>query len=260
LVAAAHRAGLAAVALTDHDTLDGLEPALAAAAEGSLRVIPGCEFSVAVEWGEMHLLGYFLPHDHPDLSRFLADQRAKRVERAHAIVKRLNEVHVPAEVDVVIAEAGSGSVGRPHVARTLVKSGAVKDVNEAFTRFLADGKPAFVPKDLPSLAQVTALVRQAGGVTSAAHLGARASRSFLIALKDAGVDGVEVIHPGHDDSTVRKIRALAGALNMLPTGGSDWHGGETARGDRSGLGSLQVPESWLTALETAHADRIAGRL
>jgi predicted metal-dependent phosphoesterase TrpH len=115
-----------------------------------------------------------------------------------------------------------------------------------------------VPKDLPPLDQVTQLVRKVGGVSSAAHLGSRASRSFLLELKAAGVDGVEVIHPGHDDKAIRRIRALARTLNMLPTGGSDWHGDRTAHGVRAGLGSLQVPESWLNGIETLHDERVAG--
>lgn len=257
VIEAAKRTGLAAVALTDHDTLDGLEPALSAAAGRGIQVVPGCEFSVAVTWGEMHLLGYFLPFDDPELNHFLGEQRTKRVERAQAIVDRLHEARVPAELDVVIAEAGAGSVGRPHVARTLVKSGAVRTVNEAFDRFLADGRPAYVPKDLPSLEQVTELVRRVAGVTSAAHLGSRATRSFLVELKAAGVDGIEVIHPAHDDGTVRRVRALSGSLNMLPTGGSDWHGDSAAQGDRASLGSLQVPESWLKGIEALHMERMA---
>ncbi len=256
VIEAAKRTGLAAVALTDHDTLDGLEPALSAADGLGIRVVPGCEFSVAVAWGEMHLIGYFLPPDDPELNRFLGEQRSKRVERAQAIVDLLHKAQVPAELDIVIAEAGAGSVGRPHVARTLVKSGAVRNVNEAFDRFLADGRPAFVPKDLPPLEQVTGLVRRVGGVTSAAHLGSRATSSFLVELKAAGVDGIEVIHPAHDNVTGRRIRALSKSLSLLPTGGSDWHGDSAAQGDRASLGSLQVPESWLERIEALHAERM----
>lgn len=244
------------MALTDHDTLDGIDPALAASAAAGIRVVAGCEFSVAASWGEMHLLAYFLPTDQPDLNQLLAKQRAKRVERAHAIVEHLNRLQVPADVEGVLTEAGGAAVGRPHVARSLVKSGAVRDANEAFDRFLADGRPAYVPKELPSLAQVTRLVRGVGGVSSAAHLGSRATRAVLMEVRESGVDGVEVVHPAHDDTVVRRIRALARTLSMLPTGGSDWHGERTALGRRARLGSIQVSEAWLDGIEALHQKRV----
>ncbi len=257
VVHCAAKAGLVAVALTDHDTLDGIPQAAAASAEVGVRVIAGCEFSVAAGWGEMHLLGYFLPSDHPGLNRFLAEQRQKRVERAHLIVQRLNRIKVPADVEGVMSEAGDAAVGRPHVARSLVKMRVVRDANEAFDRFLAEGRPAFVPKDLPTVADVSSLVREVGGVTSAAHLGSRATRAFLTELQQAGVDGAEVVHPAHGDHSVRRIRALAKTLRMLPTGGSDWHGDRTMQGRRGQLGSLQVSEAWLDGLEALHRERVA---
>lgn len=245
------------MALTDHDTLAGIRPALAAAADAGVRVIGGCEFSVAARWGEMHLLGYFLPHDRPELDRFLEDQRAKRVERAHAIVDRLNRISVPTDIAAVLAEAGASAVGRPHVARSLVKAGAVRDANEAFNRYLADGKPAFVAKSLPALAHVTALVRAVGGVSAAAHLGSRASKPVLLELRQAGVDAVEVLHPAHGETTSRRIGALAKALSMPATGGSDWHGDSGGQTDRGALGSLRVPESWLDEIEALHLGRLS---
>ncbi len=248
---------LSSIALTDHDTVGGIPEALAAGAEHGVRVITGCEFSVEVQWGEMHLLAYFLPYDNPDLAQFLEGEREKRVDRAHAMVERLNRAKVATDPNAVLAEAAGGTVGRPHVARVLVRDGVVRTVDEAFYRFLGSGKPGYVPKDLPSVGEVTALVRGLGGVTSAAHLRSRASRVALEQLRNAGVDAVEVIHPVHDRATVDRIRGLAGAVGLLPTGGSDWHGGSALGSDRLALGSLRVPEKWLSGIELLHRERVA---
>src|SRR5437588_634623 len=122
------------------------------------------------------------------------------------------------------AEAGGGAWGRPHVARAMMAVGAVRDVQEAFDRFIGFGRPAFVPKNLPTVKAVIDLVRSVAGVTSAAHLKDRAVRPVLRELKKAGVDAVEVLHPSHDESCVRRIGALAVELELLQSGGTDWHG------------------------------------
>lgn len=247
--------GLETIALTDHDTLGGIPEATAAGAAAGVRVVIGCEFSVAVGWGEMHLLGYFLPPASPLLDPFLEDQRAKRHARAVEIVQRLNRAGVGITMDDVLSAARNGAIGRPHVARALMHRGVVRDIQTAFWKYLGQGRPAFVPKDLPPVATVAALVRSVGGLTAAAHLRERAVRSVLADLKDAGVDGVEVRHPAHDDATVRRIDRLAGALGLLKTGGSDWHGSDGTAPDRAPLGSLEIPTAWLHALETAAAAR-----
>jgi predicted metal-dependent phosphoesterase TrpH len=248
---------LSSIALTDHDTLGGIPEALAAGAEHGVRIITGCEFSVQVQWGEMHLLAYFLPNDNPDLARFLLGERDKRVDRAYAMVERLNRAKVATDPDAVLAEAAGGAVGRPHLARVLVRDGVVKTTDEAFHRFLGSGKPGYVPKDLPSVEDVTALVCGLGGVTSAAHLRSRASRVTLEQLRKVGVDAVEVMHPVHNRATSDRIRGLAGDIGLLVTGGSDWHGDSALGNDRAPLGSLRVPESWLSGIELLHRERVA---
>ena len=155
----------------------------------------------------------------------------------------------------VSAAAGGGSWGRPHVARAMIAVGAVQDVQEAFDRFLGFGRPAFVPKELPGVKEVTDLVRAVAGVTSAAHLKDRGVRPVLRELKKAGVDAVEVLHPSHDESAVRRIGSLAGELELLQTGGTDWHGDQPADRPNVPLGAMPVPDAWLEALETLHAAR-----
>jgi predicted metal-dependent phosphoesterase TrpH len=250
-------AGLSAIALTDHDTLAGVAEARDAATDAPLRVIAGCEFSVRAWWGELHLLGYFLPTDDDELANLLADQQTARSERATKMVARLEELGAAVSLDAVKEQAGRGSVGRPHVARALVQAGLASSVNDAFDRYLADGGPAFVPKPLAALESMTALVRRLGGVTSAAHLKERATRKTLSRLKDAGVDAVEVLHPSHDEGTASRISHWATEIGLLKSGGSDWHGRQDARPGRRSIGALRVPAEWLDRLEQLHGERIA---
>ena len=255
VVVRAAAAGLTVIALTDHDTLGGIPEAVAAGAAHGLRVIPGCEFSVRAGWGEMHLLAYFLPPDDASVGGFLQDQRDKRLTRASRMVTALGRVGVELSVDEVLTEAGAGAVGRPHVARALVRRGYVDDVPDAFRRYIGWRRPAFVPKELPAVEAVTSLVRQAGGVTSAAHLGDRATRRSIARLRRQGVDAIEARHPLHDTVRAAQIEDLAVGAGLLCSGGTDWHGEPVGEANRAPLGSIVVPEAWLEGLERLHHER-----
>jgi predicted metal-dependent phosphoesterase TrpH len=244
-------AGLAAVALTDHDTLAGVPAALQAGEQLGVRVVSGCEFSVAAPWGEMHVLGYFLPPGSTTLEQFLAECRADRERRGRAIVERLHRVGIALGEGDVLAEAEGGAIGRPHVARALVRRGHVSTVGEAFDRFLARGRPAFVDKTLPTFAAVAALVHQVGGILSAAHLKERGTRTFLQTLRSQGLDALETRHPSHDPDQRARLTDLALELGLLRTGGSDWHGESLGDEDHGAIGSEQVPLAWLERLEAA---------
>lgn len=249
--------GLEAIALTDHDTVGGCHAAAEAGAETGVRVIVGCEFSVAAPWGEMHLLAYFLPNEHPALDTFLAEQQAMRSRRAYSIVDRLAALGIVIEMEDVVAKAKGGVVGRPHVARALVDKGAAIDIGDAFRKYLGAKRPAFVPKALPALEDVTMLVRSMGGVTSAAHLRSRATRATLSGLRSEGVDAVEVLHPAHIKVVADKISSLALESGLLRTGGSDWHGEDSVEIDSARLGGAEVPMEWLEDLESLHLRRLA---
>lgn len=248
---------LETIALTDHDTVEGCRPAIAAGSEFGVRVIVGCEFSVAASWGEMHLLAYFLPLDDPRLTEFIDAQQDMRSKRATAIVERLGDIGIAVSVDDVLAKAQGGAVGRPHIARALVDCGTVDDVGDAFRKYLGANRPAFVPKTLPDLAEVTAMVRSIGGVTSAAHLRSRATRATLIGLRSAGVDAVEVVHPAHVEVVAGKISTLALRTGLLRTGGSDWHGEDSAEFPSAPLGGGHVPQEWVEEIENLHSERVA---
>jgi hypothetical protein len=241
--------GLVAVALTDHDTLAGVADAQAAGARLGVRVIGGCEFSVAAPWGEMHLLGYFLPAGSAELEGFLERCRTDRVRRAREMVARARGLGLPLDYDDVLREAGSAAVGRPHVARAMVRRGAAADVGAAFDRYLARGRPAFVEKTLPSFGEVAELVHRLGGLVSAAHLRDRGTAAWLGRLRDEGLDAVETRHPSHDPECRARLTDLALGLGLLRTGGSDWHGEDFPDRGHAALGAQEVPAEWLDALD-----------
>lgn len=249
VVAQAVAVGLSALALTDHDTTAGLGEAASAAREARLRFVGGCEFSVTVPWGEMHLLGYFLEPGGSELEAFLAGARADRERRAAVMVSRLVGLGIPISLDDVQREAEGAAVGRPHVARALLARGQVQDVQQAFDRYIGRGRPAYEPKRLPTLREVAALVHAHGGVVSAAHLKWRGTLETLRDLQAEGLDAVETRHPSHDGEVTATLTRAAAALGLARTGGSDWHGEPEGLDSHGMLGSEDVPDAWLDELE-----------
>jgi hypothetical protein len=248
----ARAVGLSALALTDHDTTDGVSDAMAEAQKLGLRIIPGCEFSVRAPWGELHVLALFLPHDSERLQTFLRETRAARRRRGEQIVAKLQALGVAIELEDVQAQllgGDGGALGRPHVARALVDCGACDDVPDAFRRYLGRGRAAYVEKPLPKLGEVTGLVHEVGGLTVAAHLGDHGTEAQLRIFQDQGLDCVEVRHPSHPPAVEQRLMRIAERLGLGISGGSDWHG-ESEYGDtHAPLGGMQVPETWLAPLE-----------
>lgn len=250
--------GLAAIALTDHDTIGGVPEAEAEGARMGIRVISGCEFSTAAPWGEMHVLGYFLPTGDARLEAFLERCRADRVRRGRAMVEGLQAWGLDVSFDELAAEAGGAAMGRPHLARVLVKKGKVATIDEAFYQWLGRGRPAYVEKNLPTFREVADLVHSVGGIVSAAHLKDRGTRAALTAFKAEGLDAVEARHPGHSDEARARISALAAAIGLLRTGGSDWHGEGNGEGSHAMLGSQDVPAEWLESMDRVLQERGSG--
>ena len=246
-------AGLRAVALTDHDTLAGIPEALAAGGRLGIRVVGGCEFSAAAPWGEMHVLGYFLPSPSPALEGFLERCRADRVRRAQEMVQHLQRLGMEISFDNVLQESAGGAVGRPHVARAIVRHGGAIDPNDAFDRFIGRGRPAFVEKTLPEFRSVAELVHAAGGLVSVAHLKERGTRAFIERLKGEGLNAVETRHPSHDPDLRARLTDIALRLGLLRTGGSDWHGDPEPGVTHGTIGSQQVPLEWLDRLDDLRA-------
>jgi predicted metal-dependent phosphoesterase TrpH len=190
---------------------------------------------------ETHLLGLHL-RDTDVLARRLADLREMRSRRARQIVERLNALGVAVALEDVLAQAGTGVVGRPHVARALIAEGWAVDSRDAFDRYLGAGRPAYVPKEQLSMQEAIAMVHDAGGLAILAHPGAGGTRERIEALRALGLDGIEVKHPSHSTSDTARLRGLCDQFAMVMSGGSDWHG--AADGPRT-IGMMQVPAEWL---------------
>jgi predicted metal-dependent phosphoesterase TrpH len=260
VVKRAARAELRAIALTDHDTVAGIPEALAAGEQYGVRVVGGCEFSAAAPWGEMHVLGYFLPAVSPQLEEFLERCRADRVRRAQEMVQHLRRLGVDLSFESVLSESAGGAVGRPHVARAIVRHGGAVDLGDAFDRFLGRGRPAFVEKTLPQFRAITELVHGVGGLVSVAHLKERGTRAFIERLKGEGLDAVETRHPSHDPDLRARLTDIALALRLLRTGGSDWHGDPEPGVTHGTIGSQSVPLDWLERLDEFRAASLTSRL
>ena len=235
VVRKAAAAGLDVVALTDHDTVAGHAEAAAAVralgADGrSLTLVPGAEISCLVDGISLHLLGYLFDPAQPELARELDLLRTDRLRRARAMVDKLVELGAPVSWAQVERIAGDAAVGRPHVARALMESGVVADVPAAFTsEWIGSGGRAYVEKYSLEPRRAVELVKSAGGVTVFAHpaassRGAVVEEAHIVAFADAGLDGIEVDHPDHDEPTRLRLRGLAADLGLLITGSSDYHG------------------------------------
>jgi 3',5'-nucleoside bisphosphate phosphatase len=251
VIAAAHTAGLVAIALTDHDTVAGIGEATAAARRLGVRLVPGVELSAVEGEVETHLLGLHLSRP-TEIEAGLAALRAMRHDRAERIVERLNALGVRISFAAVLEQAAGAAIGRPHVARAMVEEGWATDLRDAFDRYLGNGRPAFVSKERLTMADAIAMIHRAGGLAFVAHPGHTGTRARLETLAADGLDGVEVLHPSHGAEDVARLRAIADHLDLLPTGGSDWHGADT--GPRT-LGSMRVPAEWLARHDARVADR-----
>ena len=230
LVALGREVGLAALGVADHDTVDGLEEASAAAAEQGLEFVPGIEISVDYPQGEFHLLGYYVDFRSADFLSRIRYLQDNRVNRNALMVRKMQDLGFDVTLDEIIAESGGGQVGRPHMARVLMNKGYVSSVQEAFDRYLADGKPLHVPKVKLTPPEAIELVHGAGGVAVVAHpkfmeypteteLAAELAR-----LKDAGLDGLECYYSQHSEAETAQYLRLAERFGFLVTAGSDFHG------------------------------------
>jgi predicted metal-dependent phosphoesterase TrpH len=241
LVLAARRAGLGAIAVTDHDTADGVAPAIrAAASAGGPMVIAGVELTTSHQGREVHLLGYGVDAAHRSLTEFTAHAAALRRERLAEIVARLKSLGIELN-ESEVAPGEGGPVGRPHIARALVRKRVVSSLQEAFARFLADGAPAFVPSRGLDLGLGIEAVRRAGGLPVWAHPDL-ADASRFGELAERGLGGVETLRPAVDPPVSVALEQEARAHGLCVTGGSDWHGQQ-----RPALGSFYVTEKHVRA-------------
>jgi len=254
IVSYAHAIGLSALSITDHDTIRGQAEALETGKRYGIEVVTGIEFSVEEEGGSVHLLGYCFDPAYRALVANLEALSEARVTRAREIVRKLGEHGVSISFDDVLAEAGHGSIGRPHIARVLHRRGHVSSVSEAFVRYIADGAPCHVPKKVLSRDAVVRLITEAGGVAAWAHPGWNIRRTDLVErLIASGVRGIEVWHPNHTERMASEILALARERGLISTGGSDFHFVELMQAD---IGEITAPYEAVSALRKAAAEKL----
>jgi hypothetical protein len=253
LVLQAQKNGLACIALTDHDTVEGCAHAAAACAAVKMEFIPGTELTAELADTELHVLGYFLDTQNEQLLTEIAKFQIVRQNRIHEMVACINELNVPLKVDDVFALANCKSPGRPHVARAMIKAGLVRNLDEAFERFLKKGRPAWVPKAKMSALEGIELIHQAGGLAVMAHPGLNRTDEIIPALVDAGMDGIECFHTKHSTATSERYLQIAEKYNLLVTGGSDCHGFSK---NKPLIGTVKLPYEYVEKMKETRISRI----
>lgn len=248
----ARHAGLAALALTDHDSVDGCARARAACEAAGIEFIPGTELTAEFAGHELHMLGYLIDVENARLLAALERFQLVRQQRIRDMVSRLNALQVPIRAESVFALANCRSPGRPHVGRVLVQAGVCSSVDEAFERFLKKHRPAYVPKHKMSALEAIALIQQAGGLAVLAHPGISHNDSVIAPLAEAGLDGLECFHTKHSTAMVEHYLELADRHQLLVTGGSDCHGMNKGQ---PLIGTIRLPYTHVEELKARAASR-----
>lgn len=219
------------LAVTDHDTIGGLVEAVAyASSAASFTLVTGIEFSIEYSGGSFHLLGLNIDHNNKPLIEKTLHLQDVRDRRIYHIIDDLARHNIYIPVEDVLLESKGGAAGRPHVARTMVRHGYARDINEVFQKYLVKGKPGYVSKERTPLSEAVSLIKEAGGMAVIAHPVSLNFKDFgvfeslLRGFIDHGVEGIEVYSSMHKDSEVRKFKELALRYNLAVTGGSDYHG------------------------------------
>lgn len=253
LVAEAGSRGVGLLAVSDHDTTAGVDEAVAAGKKAGVEVWSAVELSCDVDAGEVHVLGYFVDHRRNWFQVLLGRLREGRADRAARMVERLTALGVPVAYERVATLAAGGAIGRLHVARALVEAGHVRHTAEAFDRFIGHGGPAYAERLKLTPTQAIEIIRASGGLAVLAHPGWGTGDELIRDLVEAGLDGIEVYYPDHSPSQVEQYRGLAERLDLLMTGGTDFHGGSMAT--RVPVGGQYVPESIVAPMREAATRR-----
>lgn len=245
---------LSAIAISDHDTLDGYIKAEDKAKELEIELIPAVELSISYRGIDFHLLGYLIDCENSGFKKRIEDFRKERFNRGEKIVEKLNELGVPLHIDAVKSIAQGASVGRPHLADALLKGEYVRSYNEAFARYLGYHAPAYVPKKYLTPKEGIELIHKVKGLAILAHPGTSHRDEFLVDFMEMGIDGVEAYHSQYDQFQTRHYINWAKKYGLIYTGGSDCHG----RGEEILLGKVKVPYLCLEMLKEAKKLRFGG--
>jgi hypothetical protein len=248
LVLYAQKSGLACIALTDHDTVEGCARAAAACARVQMEFVSGAELTAEHEDVEVHILGYFLDTQNQALLQRIGQFQSVRQQRILKMVDALNALGVPLKAEAVFALANCKSPGRPHVARALVKEKLIGSLDEAFERYLKKGRPAWVPKTKMSALEGIQLIHQAGGLAVIAHPGLNRSDEIIPDLVAAGMDGIECFHTKHSTVMSERYLEMAEKHHLLVTGGSDCHGFSK---NKPVIGTVKLPYEHVEKMRAA---------
>ncbi len=244
----ARKAGLSAVAITDHDCVDAIEPALKIAKLYSIELIPAVELSSENKEDEVHILGYFIDWRDKWLLDKLDKMRICRIERVKKIVEKLKNHDIDINIDEIFALSGCGSVGRLHIAQIMLKRGFVPDIKEAFRKYIGNNAPCYVSKFKLSPAEAIKIVHRAGGIAILAHPVVLKGESVLCSVINDGINGIEVYHPDHSHADTIYFLKFAASHKLLVTGGSDCHGFGK---ERVLIGSVKIPYELVDRLKDA---------
>jgi len=239
--------GVKMLAITDHDNVGAIEEATEIGKSLGVEIIPGVELSSDHKGKEVHMLGYFFDYKNAELLSYLEGFRKERRLRAERIIMKLNELGILINIEDVLANVkGNISIGRPHIAIALIEGNYVDSYSEAFSKYLADNKPAYVKKpNIPS-AEAIKMIARFGGLSFIAHPGKNVKEEILIDLIELGIDGIETVHPSHSESDRQFFRKMTGQYFLLESGGSDFHGGRI--NDESILGAYTIDEQKIHAM------------
>lgn len=239
LVKKAKEAGLSTIAITDHDNVGAIDEAAEWGKTLGIDVVPGLELSVSLGEKDVHILAYLFDHTNQHLLEYLSFFRRERLKRAERIVEKLNRINIPVKIDSVLEQAGIGSVGRPHIANALLEGGWIESYHQAFEKYIGVGGPAFEKKYEVTPEEAVELVNKAGGLTFLAHPGKYTTEFELSQLLKTGLDGIEVVHPSHDETRREYYRGVVNQYFLLECGGSDFHGGR--KNDDYAFGTYCIP-------------------
>ena len=265
LVRYAQKKGLRAIAITDHDTIEGLPEGIQEGNKVGLEVIPGVELSADAATGTMHLLGYYIDPDSSELADKLRVLQQARMERNLKMVAKLRALGISLELSEVKAAPEHGQIGRPHFANMMVQKGYAQNIQDAFDRYLGKGRPAYVEKFRFSPQEAMHFIRKAGGITVLAHpftLKQAEPQDFealIRELKEKGLDGIEVYYPEHSDGQKRLYRDMAQKYGLVISAGSDFHGLNKDAADLGeGYGDRKLTYGLVEALKVRRAQRLKG--
>jgi len=247
VVEKAKNQGIKILSITDHDSVNAYNEATEYAKKFGIEVIPGVEISTDIRDTEVHILGYFVDPMNKDLEHYLNFFREERIKRAIRMVKKLNILGLDITIDDVLVFAKDSAIGRPHIAQALLAKGQVKSFFEAFYKYIGNHAPAYERKVHLSPQSAFKIINDAGGLSFIAHPG-NMPEILITELIDAGVDGIEVIHPSHSPEQVKFYRGIVIEYFLLESGGSDFHGGK--REDDENLGKYYTSSKVVDTMRT----------